>query len=217
MANVRKSEKYPEASTKGITTLVLKYDKAEWQNPKSGKTTHYLDAQVLQTEGANPQLPRQVGPSFRISDDPERPNQPQTSMQYSDSQMDAIIEAAGDNAQRFTDKDGNEVGTAYVVDADVMFKEVDKLKSAEEKAAGAEASGRDKVMVMNTKSLRPAPEGLVIPENVREAQFQAVAENREARKEAEAAKAAEAPAPEAEAPAKEAAEAPAKTDDELEY
>lgn len=183
----RPQPEMPEASTKNMTLLVTKYDNAESTSKnKEGeeKTSHWLDAQALQTPGANEHLPRQANPNLytkandRGGYDHQRP--------YSEGQWDAIKEAGG-TEHPLNDKDGNKVGSAYVVNADLVVRPKAPI-------------------VLNTKTLQPAPEGLEIPENVVDRQFEGIRENIaevkafQAERQSEGAEAPEqAEAPEAEA------------------
>lgn len=171
---------FPNASPKQMTMLVTKYDNGvSTQTNKEGqeRTTHWLDAQVLQTPGANEHLPRQEYPHLKAV--PRENGSYDFRAPYADKQWDAIKEAGG-KEYPLNDKDGNKVGSAYVVTADMIPK--------------------GNASILNTKNgLGPAPEGLDIPEDVVNAQFEAIQENRAAAKEKEA---------QAEAPQAEGAEAP---------
>lgn len=199
MVNIRKSAEHPEASTKDVTLAIYAYDKAKHTNSK-GMTSQWMDAQVLQTEGANTKLAPQTNPHLYLGR-PSEGGRRDTSLPYREKQVEAIREAAGDNVQPLTDKDGNQVGSIYLVQGDIMFV---NAKSAG--AKGAEANDRAAIVNTSEGKLSPVPEDVPIPDNVQEAQFEAVRGHNEAAKAARAAKAAqskEAPETAKEAPAAE--------------
>lgn len=197
-------------STKELDLLVMKYDNAEHtyeDKNNEEKTTHFLDAQVTQVGGANSKLKPQVNPHLFTQENNEGKyaGQYNTQVPYFDNQMDAIKDAAGDNAFPINDKDGKQVGTAYAVKSDIMFRkrEIDGKSLAN----GA---------IINTKSLQPISDDLskVLHElesdgkGVVQSQFEAVSENiKNLQAEQKAKSEAQAEAPQAE----NQAEAPQET------
>lgn len=189
MVNVRKTDAHPNASTKDMTLIATVYDKSSYTNPKTNGVTRWADVQAAQIEGANPHLKPQTQPHLFLQDSKDQPGRKETTVAYSQGQIDAMAAASGANTRDIvSQKDGSVIGKAYVFNADIMFE-------------------KGKPGLVNTKSIKEAPEGLVVPENVVDAQFQAVKENRA---EKAAAKANEVPAPQAEAPQAEAPQADAE-------
>ena len=80
---------------------------------------------------------------------------------YSTSQLEAIAKVAGDNKQDILDKEGNVIGTAYGVRADIMLKPNNKGVTH---------------AYINTKTLGEATQPL--PENVKSAQIEAMSQSK---------------------------------------
>jgi len=80
---------------------------------------------------------------------------------YSISQLEAIAKVAGDNKQDILDKEGNVIGTAYGVRADIMLKPNNKGVTH---------------AYINTKTLGEATQPL--PENVKSAQIEAMSQSK---------------------------------------
>lgn len=184
-------------STKNVDMVMVVYDN-QVKEGKNGNTYAFVDAQVLQgVEGANKDLPAQSNPHL-VSE--KRFNEDKTPMKgkngkdvynnnasYTGKQLDSIADKAV--VQDMVTKDGQNVGKAYFVNADVMLK------------SGKDKNGRPERSVINTKSVS-AP-SVKIPDNAFAAHLQACQDNaqkaREANKAKEADKQAEAPQAEAQA------------------
>lgn len=171
-------------TTKDLTMVATMYDSAKYTNEKTGKTTRWLDVRIAQFPGANPDMPNQEVPSLYC--EKGKDGRVETGKPYYEGQVEAMREASGDNVQPLLDKNGEKVGEVFVFNADVMLKQ----------------------QVINSKTITPIPEGLEVPDNVAEVEFQICKEIREAKAAAKAKedKPKEAEAPQAEAEAQ--AEAP---------
>lgn len=194
MADVRKSPEFPDASAKDLTLMVAVYDRNQHTNPKTGKTVFWADAQIAQfgvqnAQGeivpTNPQLKPQNNPHLHMAkDDQGRIN---TTVPYSQTQIQEMANASGEHTRPLLTKEGAEVGKVYTIQADMMFPRSKESKNLPP--------------VANTKTIKPLPEGVQVPTNVMEAQFNAVQANREMMAKAKEAAEAQNPAPAAGAPA----------------
>lgn len=173
-------------TTKDLTMVATMYDSAKHTNEKTGKTTRWLDVRIAQFPGANPDMPNQEVPSLYC--EKGKDGRVETGKPYYEGQVEAMREASGDNVQPLLDKNGEKVGEVFVFNADVMLKQ----------------------QVINSKTISPIPEGLEVPDNVSEVEFQICKEIREAKAAAKSKedKPKEAEAPQAEAEAEEQVEAP---------
>lgn len=173
MALFRSSDEFPKASTRDVTVMAVAYDSSRYE-PEDGASKQWLDVQVLQTPGANENLPRQTNPhlSYRKGKDGERAN---TGVPYSiPAQMDKIKEAAGDNVFPVNSKDGDRLGSAYVFNGDVVLN--------------TSKDGHNRPPIVNTKALSPIPNSLKLPDDPVSAQFYAVRDNVKAAREAKKAR-----------------------------
>lgn len=189
-------------STKQMDLIAITYDNATYTATNDDgveRTSRWLDVQALQTEGANPDLPRQLDP--RLHNKKVEKNGKEmydTTVPYTDSpakgggpsQMDQIREAAGDNVRPLLNKDGEKVGDIYAFKADIILN--------------PQKSGKPNAI--NTKTIKPLGDDVKLPDgDLMRAQIDAVQANVaewRASKDAEA----QTKAPEAEAEAQ--AEAP---------
>lgn len=160
MAEFRRDPAHPDASTKGVNMIVSIYDKGGVGTAvsKNGKATNLynLDVAVNQEPGANPNLRPQYNEHLHTSYD-KKSGQFSNTTPYYESQMGQIMEAAGQNTQPILDKDGEKIGNAFAVKANVMFK-------------GRQA-------IMDTKSLEPSD--VELQPNWQDVQFQTTQVNNE--------------------------------------
>lgn len=142
-------------TTKDLTFIVLAND--GHVSKKDGGKLQWANVMLAQLDGVNDNVPHQnmsslstnaksrfTAPYTRVSSDGKA------------SQMDAVRVAAGDNYEPLLNKDGEAVGTAYLVQGDMMFK----------------GSGDNRTAVLNTTTLRPVPDHVKIPENFVNAHFE---------------------------------------------
>lgn len=185
--------RFAKSQYKGRDLVVLAHDKQVHQSEgKDGKTytRHYLDIQV----DARDLREGETAQNLHLETRTDKEGKVSNGLPYSPGQLEQIAKIAGDNKQDILDKDGNVIGTAYGVSADIMIKSNNKgVKQA----------------YINTKTLGEASQTL--PENVKSAQIEAmkganpeVAE--EVKEEAPKAKAKKAPAKKKSAKAKEETE-----------
>lgn len=196
-------------TTKNVHLMALAYDNAKYAGTtKAGREfeSQWLDVQMMQTEGANPNQPRQLNPSLNTQEKVGKDGKktydssvaytasPPASNPDGKSQMDLIREAAGDNVRDLLNKDGESVGKVYMFTGDIMLP-------------GKGPDGRDRPGLVNTKNeLSPLPADVPIPDDPYGAQIAAVSANREEHKKTQQA---EAPQAEAQAEAQTEQEAPA--------
>ena len=142
-------------TTKDLTFIVLAND--GHVSKKDGGKLQWANVMLAQLDGVNDNVPHQnmsslstnaksrfTAPYTRVSSDGKA------------SQMDAVRVAAGDNYEPLLNKDGEAVGTAYLVQGDMMFK----------------GSGDNRTAVLNTTTLRPVPDHVKIPENFVNSHFE---------------------------------------------
>lgn len=162
-------------STKNVDLVAIVYDSAKHEGTnKAGEpyTVRWADVQVLQTEGANPNLARQEVASLYMEDSKKKPGTKDRTRDYQQSQIDAMAEASGANTRDVYSRDGEVLGKAYCFTGDVMLNKG----------------------VVDTKSLKPLPEGVDVPKDVADAQVKITqAYNAERKAEKAAEKGAEAP------------------------
>lgn len=190
-------------TTKNVHLMALAYDNAKYAGTtKAGREfeSQWLDVQMMQTEGANPNQPRQLNPSLNTTEKVGKDGKktydssvaytasPPASNPDGKSQMDLIREAAGDNVRDLLNKDGEAVGKVYMFSGDIMLP-------------GKGPDGRDRPGLVNTKNpLNPLPADVPIPDDPYGAQIEAVSANREEHKKTqEARKSQQVEAPQAEA------------------
>lgn len=199
MANLR-----GKGNTKGVSLILKQYDNQAFENAKGGGS--FIDAEVarfVDTNGvqANPNVPPQKIPNLRNTKSTKKgfEDKYDNGVAYTAEEIANFEKAAGDNIQPLVNnKTGETIGRVLVLDADVIPHTQKIDRSLPEDAKGNTMS----FLRINHKSVKPTE--LAVPENVRDAQFQAIAADREALKnapEAESGVSAEAPAPEAEAEA----------------
>jgi hypothetical protein len=178
----------------GREMVVLAYDKQKFE--KDNFVTHYLDVQINADALRPDEDARNLHLETRTQTGKDGVSRISNGAPYAQKQMDAIIQTAGDKHQPIFDKEGNEIGTAYLVKGSIFLsKDKNGVKHA----------------VLNTTKLEPS--ALEMPENVREAQFNAMAEAK-VKAETEVAK-EEAPAKGTKSKAKKAEAETAKEADEL--
>lgn len=148
--------RFANGQYKGRDLVVLAHDKQVHQSEgKGGKTytRHYLDIQVDARDLREGETAQNLHLETRTDKDGKVSN----GLPYSPGQLEQIAKIAGDNKQDILDKDGNVIGTAYGVSADIMIKPNNK---------GA------KQVYINTKTLSEASQPLA--DNVKSAQIEAM-------------------------------------------
>lgn len=169
-----------KGSMKGLELVVVEYPNSK---SKDGNRV-YLDAMVRPQEGVAPQrVPHLAATKKELDGRTVFDHQ----VGYSKSQLDTIALTAKDNVVQMPERNGRPGPKVYAVKADVMF-----------------ASGKQKGLVINTKTLKPS-ELPPINENIL---TEIYASSKAAAEAAKAAKAAEKEA-QAEVSAEKAAEAQA--------
>lgn len=155
MVDVRKDTRGPGAM-KGVDLAVIHYDNAKHE--VDGKVvTQWADVRV------HPDSDLGKGQSnlALVTKNGKDGAGPNRTHPYKTSQMDKVIEAAGDNVAPLLDKDGTKVGNVYGVKADLMIP--------------------DKDMMFNSKKLEPSDlsvateNGVTIMDRIIEAQSTAKA------------------------------------------
>lgn len=203
-------------------------------NPETGKSGYFVELQVAQFEGANPSHPRQQNgflyDEAQRNDDGSyvKGENGQTyrnrSQFYPEEVINRMVEAAnasGNIAER-KDKQGNVVGNTYVFNATIMEsvkrdpetgksvkdangKDVPDVRGQDKHAPWRLAVSKDPSK--DPQSIMAIPEGLVVPDNVIDAQAKAMKQNRD---DAKARKAEKEAAKNQPTTAKDAADAAAK-------
>ena len=125
MAEFRRDPAHPDASTKGVNVIVLIYDKGGVGTSVSDKgkanNLYNLDVSINQEPGANPNLRPQYNEHFHTSYDKKKGEFSNTAPYY-ESQMEDVMEAAGQNTQPYIGKSGQKLGNAFAVKGNVMIK-----------------------------------------------------------------------------------------------
>lgn len=140
-AYIRKSPDFPDASTKGVTTLIKLYDTDQGKTTAKGNEYGFVHAEMARFEGANSNQNPQVNPAYYSKQALNEDGSPRkgangkdlynTGQPYSKAEIDNLLAAAGPNVQTLykhaPDADGNMVktdeviGKAAVVDINLMF------------------------------------------------------------------------------------------------
>ena len=170
-----------KGSMKGLELVVVEYPNSK---SKDGKRS-YLDVMIAPAPGVDPQkVPHLVSEKKNLDGRTVFDHQ----AGYSESQRDAIVAAAGDNFVQMPDRNGRPGPKVYAIKANVM-----------------PASGKQKGLVINSKTIKPS-ELPPIDENILDtiyasskAAVEADKARKAAEKEAQTEVAAEVQAPEAEA------------------
>lgn len=146
---------------KGRDLIVLAHDKQVHtvESEKTGNkiTRHYLDIQV----DARDLREGEDAKNLHLETRTDKEGKVNNGLPYSTSQLEAIAKVAGDNKQDILDKEGNVIGTAYGVSADIMLKPNNKGVTH---------------AYINTKTLGEATQPL--PENVKSAQIEAMSQSK---------------------------------------
>lgn len=168
---------------KGMDVMVKAYDSSK-VTAKNGAEIRYLDVQALQIEGANPNLPRQDYHEAHFFSRADEKGGFNTNVAYGPKQFESIVAAAGDNAQPLLNKDGEKVGTVYALKGDLLrtnYKKVDEngktVLNDKGKPVYDKERGTKSVILTNPE---PMPADFKMPENIVNAQFEALRENHEA-------------------------------------
>lgn len=153
--------RFAKSQYKGRDLIVLAHDKQVHtvESEKTGNkiTRHYLDIQVDARDLRDGEDAKNLHLETRTDKDKKVNN----GLPYSTSQLEAIAKVAGDNKQDILDKEGNVIGTAYGVRADIMLKPNNKGVTH---------------AYINTKTLGEATQPL--PENVKSAQIEAMSQSK---------------------------------------
>lgn len=167
----------------GMEVLVKAYDSSK-AVAKNGAEIRYLDVQALQTEGANPNLPRQDYHEAHFFSRADGKGNFNTNVAYGPNQFDSIVEAAGDNKQPLLNKDGEKVGDVYVLRGDLVrtnYKKLDENGRAVLNDKGKPVYDKERgIKSVFLNNPQPMPDDFKMPENVANAQFEALRDNHEA-------------------------------------
>lgn len=151
--------RFAKSQYKGRDLIVLAHDKQVHtvESEKTGNkiTRHYLDIQV----DARDLREGEDAKNLHLETRTDKEGKVNNGLPYSTSQLEAIAKVAGDNKQDILDKEGNVIGTAYGVRADIMLKPNNKGVTH---------------AYINTKTLGEATQPL--PENVKSAQIEAMSQ-----------------------------------------
>lgn len=154
--------RFAKSQYKGRDLIVLAHDKQVHtvESEKTGNkiTRHYLDIQVDARDLREGEDAKNLHLETRTDKENNKVN---NGLPYSTSQLEAIAKVAGDNKQDILDKEGNVIGTAYGVRADIMLKPNNKGVTH---------------AYINTKTLGEATQPL--PENVKSAQIEAMSQSK---------------------------------------
>lgn len=154
--------RFAKSQYKGRDLIVLAHDKQVHtvESEKTGNkiTRHYLDIQVDARDLREGEDAKNLHLETRTDKESNKVN---NGLPYSTSQLEAIAKVAGDNKQDILDKEGNVIGTAYGVRADIMLKPNNKGVTH---------------AYINTKTLGEASQPL--PENVKSAQIEAMSQSK---------------------------------------
>lgn len=154
--------RFAKSQYKGRDLIVLAHDKQVHtvESEKTGNkiTRHYLDIQVDARDLREGEDAKNLHLETRTDKESKKVN---NGLPYSTSQLEAIAKVAGDNKQDILDKEGNVIGTAYGVRADIMLKPNNKGVTH---------------AYINTKTLGEASQPL--PENVKSAQIEAMSQSK---------------------------------------
>lgn len=153
--------RFAKSQYKGRDLIVLAHDKQVHtvESEKTGNkiTRHYLDIQV----DARDLRDGEDAKNLHLETRTDKEGKVNNGLPYSESQLEAIAKVAGDNKQDILDKEGNVIGTAYGVSADIMLKPNNKGVTH---------------AYINTKTLGEATQPL--PENVKSAQIEAMSQSK---------------------------------------
>ena len=153
--------RFAKSQYKGRDLIVLAHDKQVHtvESEKTGNkiTRHYLDIQV----DARDLREGEDAKNLYLETRTDKEGKVNNGLPYSTSQLEAIAKVAGDNKQDILDKEGNVIGTAYGVRADIMLKPNNKGVTH---------------AYINTKTLGEATQPL--PENVKSAQIEAMSQSK---------------------------------------
>lgn len=153
--------RFAKSQYKGRDLIVLAHDKQVHtvESEKTGNkiTRHYLDIQV----DARDLHEGEDAKNLHLETRTDKEGKVNNGLPYSTSQLEAIAKVAGDNKQDILDKEGNVIGTAYGVRADIMLKPNNKGVTH---------------AYINTKTLGEASQPL--PENVKSAQIEAMSQSK---------------------------------------
>ena len=153
--------RFAKSQYKGRDLIVLAHDKQVHtvESEKTGNkiTRHYLDIQV----DARDLREGEDAKNLHLETRTDKEGKVNNGLPYSESQLEAIAKVAGDNKQDILDKEGNVIGTAYGVSADIMLKPNNKGVTH---------------AYINTKTLGEATQPL--PENVKLAQIEAMSQSK---------------------------------------
>lgn len=153
--------RFAKSQYKGRDLIVLAHDKQVHtvESEKTGNkiTRHYLDIQV----DARDLREGEDAKNLHLETRTDKEGKVNNGLPYSTSQLEVIAKVAGDNKQDILDKEGNVIGTAYGVRADIMLKPNNKGVTH---------------AYINTKTLGEATQPL--PENVKSAQIEAMSQSK---------------------------------------
>jgi hypothetical protein len=137
MADLRK-ETHGAGSMNGVNTVVIAYDNRK--SERDGKTAFYLDARI---HPGDKRAPGQTNLALVSKRDEKSPTGFNNMERYSESQFDAIKEAAGDNVTDLTTNKGEVVGKIYGVKADLLITQQKSVILNTQKIGASDLSVKD--------------------------------------------------------------------------
>lgn len=172
-------------STKNVTLLVKQFDSSTYDGgtTKDGKEYtggSFLDAEIARFTDANGKQvnenqPPQKVPNLRYTPSGKEDGRMERGVSYNNTEIASLEAAAGENVQPLVNfKTGETVGRVMLVQADLITSK----------------QGADSFLRINHKTAKPV-EGIAVPENLRDAQFQGIQADRETIEADKQAKAAE--------------------------
>lgn len=205
-------------TNKGVTSVVRLYDNKQGRTDTNGKPYGFVQAEMARFDDTvNPKQPTQRTTKYFNQQSVDAKGEPvlnpktekpyyNSEQFYSQTQIDELVTAAGDNVQPIT-HNGKEIGKVLVVDVDLAF-----TKDGTVTRNGQTYENKARGLLMKTSTAKPF-EGKV-PENLHSAQIEgSKADHAKFTAEAAVQKAAaeaEAQNPEASAPSVEPAEVTAE-------
>lgn len=134
MADLRK-ETHGPGSMSGVNVVVIAYDNRK--SEKDGKTAFYLDARIHPGDRRGP---GQTNLALVSKRDEKSPKGYNNMSRYTESQFDAIKEAAGDNVTDLTTQTGDVVGKIYGLKADLLVNQQKEVILNTKKLQGSDLS-----------------------------------------------------------------------------
>lgn len=156
-------------STRGVVLVGKVFDNAKFEGKtredgtrvKGGQFIDFEIARFVDANGkkVNENQPPQFNPSLRNTKSKTRENSYDRGVAYNEDELDSFMTAAGENVETIVNyKTGEEIGKLIVLQADMIPSKTPDKQS---------------YLRVNHKSAEPIT-GIVLPENIREAQFEGI-------------------------------------------